>query len=226
MKVLVVAAHPDDEILGMGGTIAKHCSNGDKVQTLIVAEGVTSREEKCNQATKKKELEKLMNTCRQANKLLGVEKVDFLGMADNRLDRYEFLDIVKKIERFIQQQNPDLIYTHFSNDLNIDHRLVSEAVLTSCRPIPNFSVKEILFFEVLSSTHWESPGKNIFCPQVFVDISDYLEKKIEALKIYESEMRDWPHARSYKTVEALAKWRGSLVGRKACEAFQQVRNLR
>lgn len=217
MNILVVAAHPDDEILGVGGTVAKHALQGDKVTVLILAEGVTSRDGAQDTSHALAELKK---TAQKANQVLGVKEVIFSGLADNRMDRYELLDIVKEVEKVVSSVKPEIIYTQFANDLNIDHRLTAEAVVTAARFQPGSVTKEILFFETQSSTHWEVPGKDPFVPQVYVDISTTLKKKMEALEVYAVEMRNWPHARSNRAVEHLAHWRGSLVGKEACEAFQ------
>ncbi len=222
-KILCLAAHPDDEVLGCGATLAKHSKNGDQVQVVIAAEGLTSRDS----STQAAELEKLKNKAVSANTLLGVEKVHFLTLPDNRMDSVDLLDVVKSVEEIVYQFKPDVIYTHFHGDLNVDHQILNRAVLTCCRPQPQFSVKEIYAFEVLSATHW-NPGDvdNQFVPNYFVNTEDFMAKKIEALKIYESEMRAFPHARSIEAIQSLAQWRGSLVGYKAAEAFEILRLLK
>jgi LmbE family N-acetylglucosaminyl deacetylase len=225
-NVLVIAAHPDDEILGAGATMARHIVNGDQVTTLIVAEGVTSRSDQRNTEADGKQLEDLKKVAIEANKYIGVHNVKFLGLSDNRLDQYELLDVIKNISKVIGEVDPEIIYTHFDNDLNIDHRIVSQAVLTACRPQPGERVKEIFFFEVPSSTEWQSTtSTNTFNPNTFSDISNFLEIKLKSLNIYESEMRPWPHARSIKALEHLARYRGSSVGIEAAEAFMLVRQI-
>lgn len=222
MNILVVAAHPDDEILGVGGALAKHTSKGDKVSVLILAEGLTSR----GGTVSADEVEKLKQISIKANSVLGIASVSFAGLSDNRMDSYDLLDVVKIVEEKIEQLKPEIIYTHFPNDLNVDHRIAAEAVVTATRTQPGCVVQEVLFFETVSSTHWETPSNEVFRAQVFIDITDHLSKKIEALKVYECEMRSWPHARSLEAVEYLAKWRGSLAGKEAAEAFQVGRILR
>ena len=226
-KVLVVASHPDDEVLGCGGTMARLVSEGVHVKILIAAEGLTSRQTKRDAKELETELQELRNVSYEANKKLGVTDVEFLALPDNRMDSMDLLDVIKVIEEKVMAFKPDTIFTHFPNDLNIDHRILSEAVLTSTRPMPGTTVKEIYFFEVTSSTEWNfsgSPSKS-FSPSVFFDISNYLEKKIEALTIYKGEMREFPHARSIQNIRNQAGFRGGSVGFHAAEAFMLARKL-
>jgi len=218
-KILVVAAHPDDEVLGCGGTIAKHKKNGDEVHVLILAEGITSREEKRSRNVCKTELSKLAIDSQKANNILGVDSLILHDYPDNRMDSINILDIVKLVEGYIDQYRPDVIYTHYGTDLNIDHQITNQAVITACRPVPGHPVKKILFFEVPSSTEWQISGQTFFTPNYFMDISTTLEIKLQALEAYVSEMRNWPHSRSIKAVESLAQWRGASIGREAAEAF-------
>ena len=218
MKVLVVAAHPDDEILGLGGTIARHTQGGDSVSVVIVAEGATSRREKNLVNT-----EILKNCALNAAKILGTEKPQFLGLPDQRLETVEFLDIVKKIEEFMEKVKPDVIYTHHGNDLNLDHRTVHQAVITAFRPIPGTTFNKIYGFETLSSTEWSTTSIGPrFCPNYYVDISQTLDIKTKALESYEVEMRPFPHPRSIEAVKNLGKVRGSAVGVVAAEAFETL----
>lgn len=218
-----MAAHPDDEVLGCGGVIARHVSQGDEVHVMIMAEGITSRDNKRNTSTKKQELSDLQSIAVKANAALGVKAVTFCGFPDNRMDSVELLDVVKEIEAVIKKIKPSIVYTHSKKDVNIDHRITHSALVTACRPQPKFCVKSLLFFEVASSTEW--PVQESFVPNYFVDISATLEKKLKALKIYDCEMRDWPHPRSVKGVEHLAHWRGCSVGVEAAEAFEVGRLL-
>ncbi len=225
-KILVVAAHPDDEALGCGGTIAKHAREGDHVEILIVAEGITSRSDQRNPTKDKSALSELAAKAKEAGKVLGAKNVNLLGFSDNRLDSMDLLDLIKPIEEKITSFNPEIIYTHHRSDLNIDHRLVHDAVVTASRPLPGFSERSILYFEVPSATGWQaSDGNGVFFPNWFVDISTDLQQKMKALEIYKSEMRDWPHIRSKEAVEHLAKWRGASVGVEAAEAFVLGRHL-
>ena len=143
------------------------------------------------------------------------------------MDSIDLLDVVKEVEKKNEELKPDVVVTHHGGDLNIDHRIIHQAVITACRPQPGQTVKRILSFEVPSSTEWQSPSSgNPFVPNWFEDISDTLELKIKALEAYESEMRKWPHARSIKALEHLARWRGASVGAEAAEAFMLVREIR
>ncbi len=225
-KVLVIAAHPDDEVLGCGGTIARHVQDGDCVNVLILAEGITSRGPQEGQDKHKKDLLKLRRSAEKANEILGVSRLVFMSLPDNRMDSIDRLDVVKIIEGFLEKYKPSVIYTHHSGDVNVDHRYTHEAVITACRPTPNFCVKRLLFFEVASSTEWQIPSSApVFCPTWFVDISLTLQLKLKALQAYITEMRDFPHSRSIKAIESLACWRGATIGVEAAEAFVLGRNI-
>ncbi len=226
MNVLVVAAHPDDEVLGCGGTIAKHVNCGDTVNVIILAEGLTSRDERRERKKLSDELSQLARVAHEANRILGVQSLTLHDFPDNRMDSLDLLDIVKHIEAGIDQYSPDVVYTHHAGDVNIDHRIVHQAVVTACRPIPGQCVKTLLFFEVPSSTEWQAPGSTpAFLPNYFVDISQTLNLKLHALEAYASEMRPWPHPRSLQAVEHLARWRGATVSTEAGEAFVLGRKL-
>ena len=225
-KVLVVAAHPDDELLGCGGTIALHVLKGDEVFIVIAAEGATSRFDEGIRKEFSEELLFLKKCSENAANLLGIKNLKMLGLPDNLLDSINRLDLNKLIEKEINSIKPTIIYTHHSGDVNVDHRRLHEAVITACRPKPGICVKRILSFETLSSTEWQPPGSGIiFQPNWFIDIEHVLDKKLEALKFYESEMFEWPHSRSIKSVKNLAKYRGSQVGKNAAEAFHLLRNI-
>lgn len=220
-KVLVIAAHPDDEVLGAGGSIAKHAQAGDEVHVLIMATGLTSRgvEHTHN-------LEELNQAMKKAHQILGVKGTELAHFPDNAMDELTLLQIVKRVEESISKIKPQIVYTHHAGDLNIDHRLTHQAVITSCRGLPGTSVETLLFFEVPSSTEWMPRGSGEpFSPQWFVDISENLKTKMEALKAYASEMRPYPHARSYEAVESLAKWRGASSGLLAAESFMLGRRI-
>lgn len=220
-SILVVAAHPDDEVLGCGGTLAKHTANGDNVQVLFLADGESAR-------GNLNKLGERRNSCLKSLQCVGIEKrqITFGDFPDNRMDQVSLLDIVKFIENASNDFKPDIVYTHHHGDLNIDHALTNRAVMTAFRPFPDKTTKEIFGFEVLSSTGWlnSSPG-NIFCPARFVDISGFWDKKLAAVKKYDDEMRPFPHARSYRTLEALASYRGSFVGLEKAEAFTVIRQI-
>jgi N-acetylglucosamine malate deacetylase 1 len=216
-KILVIAAHPDDEVLGCGGTIAKHKKNGDHVSVLIMADGVNSREEKFQN-----ESILARRTCAQkANNLLEVDELVFMSFPDNQMDTLPLLEIIKSIEIEIDRLAPDTVYTHSLSDLNIDHQVVHNATITACRPLPDQSVNQLLFFEIPSSTEWKiSSSNNVFNPNWFSDISETLDLKLDALSLYKSEVREFPHPRSLDAVKSLAKWRGACAGLNAAEAFE------
>lgn len=150
--VLVIAAHPDDEVLGCGGTLARHSDNGDEINVVIISEGVTSRQISRNRETVSTDLSNLEQCALNSANILGVNNIELLDMPDNRLDSLDLLDIVKVIESFVSKYKPTTIYTHHSGDVNIDHRLIHEAIITACRPIPESNIKTVLSFEVASST--------------------------------------------------------------------------
>ena len=219
-KVLVVAAHPDDEVLGCGGTMARHAILGDEVNVLILGEGVTSRDLSRDVNARDLELSDLIVAAQKANSSLGVKNLILHQLPDNRMDSVDLLDIVKLVEDAVLRIKPDIVYTHYNNDVNVDHRMVHEAVIVACRPLPGSSVKQLLFFEVASSTECRPVvSSSGFCPNWYVDISAFLDKKIQALEFYAAEMRPFPHVRSFKALEHLARWRGASVGVEAAEAF-------
>jgi N-acetylglucosamine malate deacetylase 1 len=224
--VLLVAAHPDDELLGCAGTMAVHASRGDNVHVLIVSEGFTARDLQRDTAKRDTELEALRQAARKAAEIIGTNPPQFGDLADNRMDGIELLDVIKIIESVINQVKPTIIYTHHGGDLNIDHQITHRAVLTACRPLPGTTVRAIYSFETLSSTEW-SPASQVaqFRPTHFVDISDQLEKKLSALSCYTSEMGEFPHPRSDLAVSSLARYRGATAGLAAAEAFEVIRQI-
>lgn len=220
-RILIVAAHPDDEILGCGGTINKLADQGHELFTLILGEGITARDLARNPTKRKKELETLKKQVQKANKLIGVTEVFTFDLPDNRFDSVTLLDVVKIVEEVKERVSPEVVFTHYGEDLNIDHRVTFKAVLTAFRPVHGSSVKEIYSFEVPSSTEWNYPQS--FSPNFFVDISKNVKKKQEALKIYENELRDYPHPRSAESIKDRSKYWGSTSGLKYAEAFEVVR---
>lgn len=220
-RVLCIAAHPDDEVLFCGGAMAKHARAGDDVAVFIVAEGATSR------GAGAVETEALRDAARHAAKALGVGNVSFGGLADQRLDEMALLDVTQLIEGVVEAFKPTVIYTHHGGDLNLDHRIVHQAVMTAARPVPGGSVREIYAGETPSSTEWSTPSTTVpFVPTRFVDIAETLDAKKAALGAYESEMRPFPHARSIAACEALARLRGSQSGAAAAEAFITLRRIK
>lgn len=220
--VLVVAAHPDDEVLGCGGAIAKFAAQGQGVHVALLADGVGSRRKGRIDA----EVKQRRQAAKAAAKVLGATSVMFGDFPDNRMDGVDLLDVTQAVESLIVQYRPSVVLTHHAGDLNVDHRSISQAVVTACRPQPGHSVRTMLFFEVPSSSEWQVPGVGpAFAPNWFIDISGTLNAKLKALKAYDAEMRPWPHARSYQAVEHLARWRGASAGMAAAEAFVVGRML-
>lgn len=219
---LVVAAHPDDEILGCGGTVAELCSQGWDVHHLILAEGAASRFDSVDQQSiVVNEIAALQHAAHQAADVLGVRGVEFGGFPDNRMDQVDLLDIVKRIEFTIDILRPVRVFTHHAWDVNVDHRMIHEAVAAATRPIPGHSVRQLLYFEIPSSTEWRaSGGSTMFQPNYFFDVTRGLDAKRKALEAYASEMRAFPHPRSVEAVMHLAAWRGACAGLRAAEAFQ------
>ncbi len=226
MKYLVIAAHPDDEVLGCGGTILRLLEECNSVDIAILGEGITSRYDSPEKATTE-ELDLLRREAKEVADLLGINNLYLRDFPDNRFDSFDFLDVVKVVEEIIDVSSPEAIYTHHAGDLNLDHKITNRAVITATRPLAEQKVNEIYTFEVPSSTEWNfGETDNNFTPAFFVGIEETLKKKIEALKLYKNEVRQAPHPRSPETVKALARWRGSMAGLEAAEAFKPVRIIR
>jgi len=225
-SVLIVAAHPDDEVIGCGGTIARMAAEGRSVHVLLLADGEGSRDASdLGRGLAEKVLGRDAAASR-AGKVLGCATVETLGLPDNRLDGIELLDIVKAIEKCLRRYRPAIVLTHHSGDVNIDHRVVHDAVIAACRPLPDQTIQQLLFFEVVSSTEWRPPSSApAFVPNWFVNIGPTLAKKREALQVYATELRPFPHPRSIEGIEALARWRGATVGVEAAEAFVLGRSI-
>lgn len=222
-SVLVIAAHPDDEVLGCGATISKHVSAGDRVWHLILGEGVMSRQG-VSQMKKDSALEQLWHSAEEAAKLLGVERVVLKKFPCCQFDTLPLLDIVHAVEETIQALQPSVIYTHHFGDVNIDHRLTAEAVETAIRPNGGSFIEEVLSFEVPSSTEWNFAKTEVFRPNVFVELSEqnFAAKMKALLGPYRQEMRTYPHSRSEQYVRALAICRGGQAGFSLAESFVQM----
>lgn len=221
-KILIVAAHPDDEILGCGGTVARLTREGDEAFTLILGEGITSRDE--NRKIQKKRIGALKKQIIEANKIIGVKKIFTYEFPDNRFDTIPLLDIIKVIEKIKKVIKPNIIFTHYEKDLNIDHRLTYKAVITATRPLLSETVKEIYSFEIPSSTEWNCPLN--FSPDVFFDITDFLKFKLTAMERYKLEIRQFPHPRSTDGLKLNAQYWGMRVGLRYAEVFQSIRIIK
>lgn len=222
-RILVVAAHPDDEILGCAGSVARFVKEGAEAFTLILGEGKTSRDKKRNATKRKSEIDQLRKEIKRANSLIGVQDVFIRDLPDNRFDQLDLLDVVKEVEEIKKKIRPDVVFTHFEHDLNIDHQVTFRAVLTATRPMQGETVKEFYSYEVMSSTEWRFPLT--FSPNVFVDISETIENKIKAMAVYESELRDFPHPRSLEGIKLTAQNWGIKIGVNYAEAFRLIRKI-
>ena len=223
--VLVVAAHPDDEVLGCGATMARLAAEGQPVHIAILGEGITSRSSRDDSDAKL--LRRLHQQAEAAALKVGAKDVVLFKLPDNRLDTLPMLEVAKLIEDLIQKLRPAVIYTHHPGDLNLDHGIVHRAVLIATRPVLGHPVRQILTFEVPSSTKWAFQKiEPVFRPNVFVEVSKTLDAKIAALACYDSETRDFPHPRSEQTLRAIATRWGSVIGCTAAESFELVRSIR
>jgi len=216
-KILVVAAHPDDEVLGMGATLCAHRDLGDKISILLLANGEDSRD-------KTNDPKKRFGQAKAVAKRLRA-KLYLEDFPDNQFDAVPLLIIAKAIEKIISKVQPDLVYTHHIDDLNVDHRISCQAVLTACRPQPKFCVSEILSFEVLSSTEWQKRDYRSFMPNHYVDVSTLIAEKKILMGHYAHELRKYPHPRSLEGIDILAKYRGIEVGLPWAEAFHIIRKI-
>lgn len=221
-KILVIAPHPDDEVLGCGGTIAKHKKQGDKIYLCIVTKAYTpdwSEEFIKNRAEEIK----------KANKVLNIQKTYFLDFPTVKLDIIPQKELNDALRKIIAKVKPDIMYIPHKGDLNKDHRLIFEASLVASRPSTNSSVKKLLSYEALSETEWGAQLivdlNEVFLPNVYIDISDTLEDKLRAMSCYKSELKKSPHPRSLGIIKVLAKKRGSEVGLKFAEAFMLIREI-
>ena len=222
----MIAAHPDDEVLGCGATAARLVGEGHDVHFAILGEGMTSRHpDRANVDASR--LAALHEQAQAAAAELGVAGLVLHKLPDNRLDTVPLLEIVKIVEDLVEQLKPEIVYTHHGGDLNVDHVVIHRAVLTATRPMVGQPVREIYAFEVPSSTEWafQRLGPS-FRPNVFVDVTRTLEAKIAAMARYETEVRAFPHPRSPDALRAIAMRWGSVVGCGAAEAFELLRSVR
>jgi len=226
MNVLCIASHPDDEVIGVGGTLARHEDSGDHVSVCFLSDGVASRYD--DEPDEMAEEISLRRDCAEsACEVLGIKDVTFYEFPDNRFDSVPLLDIVQAIEGEISRIQPATIYTHHHGDLNVDHELTARATITATRPLADSTVERVLSYETLSATEWAiSESSNAFQPTSFVDIGDTLEQKLEALRAYESELRDHPHPRNVENVRRNAIVWGAKSGMSAAEPFELLRELR
>jgi len=223
-KVLVVAAHPDDEVLGCGGTVARFLNEGKEVHVLILG-GITTSRYKKNQKEESWKKNEYKGEAHNAATALGLTSLKCVDFDDNRFDTVPLLEIIKAVEKAKNEVKPDLILTHDFADLNVDHRLTHQAVMAAFRPDVSYNFFRIMTFEVLSNTECQDQAMSTFRPNCYIDIKDFLAKKIGAIKCYQSELRSYPHPRSLEGVESLAKKRGMEVCLEYAEAFRIVRDV-
>lgn len=225
-RIAVIAAHPDDDVLGCGGTISKYAKSGQEIKTLFFTNGVGSRFKNSS----KKEIEfsdSRMEDMVRSHSIMGVANYKSLTLPDNQLDTIPLLNLVREIEEFLIAFSPTIILTHTIKDLNIDHQRISAAVITACRPITYLTAHTILFFEVPSSTNWQlDSAQPAFDPRFYVDISETMETKISAMKSYANEIQEFPHPRSEIHLRALAQVRGAACGMEFAEGFEIGRIIR
>ncbi len=224
MNVLVLAAHPDDEVLGCGGTIARLVNEGHKVSTVIFCENASARYDSGYEPSMNGKIEEM---CRKCAKVLNMDEPVFLRLSDQKLDTYSALEMAQTVEKVLREFRPEMVLTHHGGDINADHRVLFEATMVATRPLPEGGVKTILTYETISATEWGISNYHpSFQPNVFYDISVTLQTKVKAFGEYYSEIREFPHPRSLEGIEIRAKDWGTRAGLLAAEPFQLIRALR
>jgi LmbE family N-acetylglucosaminyl deacetylase len=227
-RILVVVAHPDDELLGQGATIHKLSNEFNCIcRAVILGEGLTSRSEKRDREKWEQELKEHRACIHEATEIIGYESVGIYDFPDNRFDSVDLLDIIKVIENEKEEFQPEIIFTHHGGDLNIDHQRTFEAVMTATRPMKDEIVKTIITFETPSSTEWQaSSDPRRFTPNLFVEVSEEdIQAKCDGMEAYKFEKREWPHPRSTKALKVLAQKNGMVAGHGLAEAFLIIRML-
>lgn len=219
--VLVVVAHSDDESISMAGAISKHVKKGDKVIVVSMTDGVGARND-----ADLNEINERKNASLLASKVLGFEWGDCYDFNDNAMDSYPLIEVVKAVVKAKQKYSPTLVYTHSGADLNVDHRIVTNAVLTAFRPQPNEHCKEIRLFEVASATDYGNTAiTGSFSPNLFINITNEWSDKAQSLRAYAAEMKEYPHSRSIESIKNLSRIRGNQVGLELAEAFEVLRKI-
>ena len=225
MKIGVVVAHPDDEVLGCGGTLAG-LSGSHAAHILVLGEGIRARDPS-GAAGSDRLIRRLQEQSRKVAALLGAKTIEFAGLPDNQFDARPLLDVIRIVERWMVERRVEAIYTHHPGDLNIDHQIAFRAVLTATRPMRGCLVRDLYACEIPSSTEWAFQRlEPAFCPNVFVDISSTLRTKLHAMRLYADELRPFPHPRSLKALRAVAQRWGSVAGLAYAEPFELIRSVR
>lgn len=219
MKILVIAPHPDDEVLGCGGTIAKCVSKGDEVYIAIVTKG-------CSPIFSEDQVSTVRNDCLRADKYLGVKDTIFLDFPAAMLEEVPRHQINDSLIKLVQDIKPETVFIPHRGDMQLDHKMIVDAAMVALRPKYSHVVKRIYSYETLSETGWDVPNTvNEFIPNVYNDISQFIDKKLEAIRMFTNQVEQFPSPRSEKTVKALAEYRGSMMGLEAAEAFSLVREV-
>jgi LmbE family N-acetylglucosaminyl deacetylase len=218
MKILIIAPHPDDEVLGAGGTIARLASEGNDITVAIVTKG-------WEPLFPDSQVEQVRDEARRANELLGVKSLRFMDLDVTKLNMILKYEINRKFEQLIDEEKPQLVFLPFRGDLQEDHRQVFDACMVALRPLASRKyVKKVLCYETVSETHWTAAYvEPRFEPQLWMDVSNYFSKKLDAMRIYQSQLQREPDARSLEAISSLAKWRGSTAGMYAAECFVIIR---
>ena len=212
MKVLVFAPHNDDEVLGVGGTIAKYAAEGHAVYVCEITSGLNAKI--------------LQMEAEKAHQILGVKETLHMNLPAVKLKNMDVSEINDSISNVIKRINPEIVFTPFIGDMHIDHREVTESVLVATRPIDNSSIKTVYMYETLSETGWNIPNSDrSFIPDTWIDITDYIDHKINAMKCFESQIKEYPNPRSEASIKAMAMYRGSTVSIEYAEAFMLIRNI-
>lgn len=218
-RVLVVTPHPDDEVLGCGGTMVKHASRGDEVYLCVVTKTYAPEWAEDETRERKEEVHRV-------NEILGVRKTYFLNLPTVKLDTIPQKELNDLISQMVNEVQPEVVYIPHQGDVSKDHRLVFEAAMVATRPKPNLTIRKVLCYEVLSETEWAAPfEESAFIPNIWTKISGVLETKLKAMSAYKSELKEFPHPRSLEAITTLAKMRGANVGVDAAEAFMLVREI-
>ena len=227
-KIMIVVAHPDDEILGIGGTINKLVNDYNaNIHVVILGEGITSRSIERGLIKDNKKLSIHKENIKKAKAFLGYASLHTENLPDNRFDSIDLLEIIKIVEKQKDIFKPEIVFTHHFGDLNIDHQKTYNAVVTAIRPLPKEIVNTIITFETLSSTEWRPPQeKMLFEPNLFIEINELnLNSKINAMESYNFEKRDYPHPRSPDSIKINAQNHGKNIGVVFAEAFCVLRNI-